>query len=414
MVSSRSLFQTAAASVLSPVLFAAALFPCTLAVVAGKATPDGRPLLWKNRDTTSFKNKMIAYAGERFKCVALIDAEDPEGKEIWAGLNDEGLALMNSQADDLGGPGKDGADNGRFMRMALGRCATAAEFEALLKSTAGTYDLTANFGVIDAEGAACFFETAPASYRKFDARDPAVAPFGYIVRTNYAFTSPDPLEGGGFIRFERASHLFQAARGENRLTVKFILQEAARDLVHEKLHSFPMAAVLPADPAAPLYIHTNDTINRNSSVAAAVFRGAPSRDKAYLATMWVALGQPVTAVATPFWAGVGSVPGVAAGPGTAPLNDISRALVAFLYPDVRGRMPQYLSLTRLRTYGGEGVLPKLLRIEDAVLDRTARKIAEWEGRRPDAQAVAAFQDEQAKIVFESLRTAFPDLVPAGK
>jgi hypothetical protein len=122
----------------------------------------------------------------------------------------------------------------------------------------------------------------------------------------------------------------------------------------------------------------------------------------------------VTAVATPFWAGVGSVPGVAAGPGTAPLNDISRALVAFLYPDVRGRMPQYLSLTRLRTYGGEGVLPKLLRIEDAVLDRTARKIAEWEGRRPDAQAVAAFQDEQAKIVFESLRTAFPDLVPAGK
>jgi hypothetical protein len=390
---------------------ASALSPCTLAVVAGKATPDGRPLLWKNRDTTSYRNKMIAFAGERFKCVALIDAEDPQAKEIWAGLNEAGLALMNAQADDLGGPGKDGADNGRFMRIALGRCADAAEFEALLKATAGTYDLTANFGVIDAEGGACFFEAAPASYRKFDARDPAVAPFGYIVRTNYAYTSPDPLQGGGFIRFERASHLFQTARGENRLTVKFILQEAARDLVHEKLHSYPMAAALPADAAAPLYIHTNDTINRNSSVAAAVFQGAPSRDKAYLATMWVALGQPVTAVALPFWPGAESVPAASAGPGTAPLNDVSRALVAFLYPDVRGRMPQYLNLTRLRTYGGEGVLPKLLRIEDAVLDVTARKLSEWEARRPDARAVAAFQDEQAKAVFESLRAAFPDLAP---
>jgi hypothetical protein len=30
-----------------------AIFPCTVAVVSGKATPDGRPLLWKNRDTSS-------------------------------------------------------------------------------------------------------------------------------------------------------------------------------------------------------------------------------------------------------------------------------------------------------------------------------------------------------------------------
>ncbi|MBN2206382.1 MAG: hypothetical protein JW742_03170 [Candidatus Aminicenantes bacterium] len=410
MASYRHLIKAATAACLFLFLCAASVSPCTLAVVAGKATPDGRPLLWKNRDTTSFRNKMIAFAGERLKGVALIDAEDSEGKEIWAGLNEAGLALMNSQADDLGGPGKDGADNGRFIRMALGRCATAAEFEALLKSTAGTYDLTANFGVIDAEGAACFFETGPASYRKFDARDPAVAPFGYIVRTNYAFTSPDPLRGGGFIRFERASHLFQAARGENRLTVRFILQEAARDLVHEKLHSYPLAAALPADPAAPLYIHTNDTINRNSSVAVAVFQGAPSKDKAYLATMWAALGQPVTAVATPFWPGAGSVPSVAAGPDTAPLNDFSRALVAFLYPDVRGRMPQYLNLIRLRTCGGEGILPKLLRVEDAVLERTARKLREWEARRPDAQAVAAFQEEQAKAAYESLRAAFPNIL----
>jgi hypothetical protein len=386
------------------------LRPCTLAVVSGKATPDGRPLLWKNRDTTAFKNKMFAFTGEKFKCIALIDAADSEGKEIWAGLNSAGLALMNSQSDDLASPGKDGADNGRFMKTALGLCATVADFEELLNANRGRYDLAANFGVIDAQGGACFFETASASYQKFDAADPRVAPFGYIVRTNYAYTSPDLLAGGGFIRFERASHLFETARAENRLTVKFILQEAARDLVNEKLYSFPMSVALPADPAAPLYIHTNDTINRNSSVAVAVFQGAPSRDKSHLATMWAALGQAVTAVAVPLWPEAEAVPVACAGPATAPLNDFSRALVAFLYPDVRGHMPQYLNLTRLRTYGGEGVLPKLLRIEDTVLDRTERKLRDWETLRPPAKDVAAFQEEQAGWVLESLKTAFPDLI----
>ena len=36
---------------------------------------------------------------------------------------------------------------------------------------------------------------------------------------------------------------------------------AARDLDNEKLYSFPLTAPLPADPAFPLYINTNDTID---------------------------------------------------------------------------------------------------------------------------------------------------------
>ncbi|MCK7491933.1 MAG: hypothetical protein MZW92_09945 [Comamonadaceae bacterium] len=88
---------------------------------------------------------------------------------------------------------------------------------------------------------------------------PRVAPFGTLVRTNFAFTSPDPLKGGGFIRFERISHLVEAARGADRLDARFILQEAARDLVHEKLHSYPLVRPLPEDPAEPLYVNTNDT-----------------------------------------------------------------------------------------------------------------------------------------------------------
>lgn len=385
--------------------------PCTLALVSGQAAKSGRALMWKNRDTTEVDNKLMHIKGPKFAFTALINAADAAGDEVWGGLNTAGFAVMNSQANDLADAARkhDGADNGVLMRLALGECASVGDFEKLLIREKGRFDLAANFGVIDAEGNACFFETSSSSFQRFDTRDPRVAPFGTIVRTNFAFTSPDPMEGGGFIRFERISRVVGAARGANRLDVRFILQEAARDLVHEKLHSYPLARPLPDDPAEPLFINTNDTINRNSSVSVVLFEAAPSPDKAHLATMWVILGQPVTGVAVPVWPFAGKVPAVTAGPGTAPLNDFSRALTAYLYPDSRGRMPQYLSASRLRAYGGEGVLPKLLRIENGVLDATAAMLAKWEAARPLPDKVGEFQESTASAVHEALKREFPDI-----
>lgn len=390
-------------------LFISSLYPCTLAVISGRATRSGRALLWKNRDTDKIDNKTLYIQGSKYAFMALVNAEDEKGDEAWGGLNSEGFAIMNSQTDDQGMPGKDGADNGRFMKRALGECANVADFEALMERSKGTLDLTANFGVIDAEGNACFFETSPMSFVKFDAGDPRVAPFGYLVRTNYGFTSPDNLKGGGYIRFERISHIIQSGYGQGRIDPKFILQEASRDLVHEKLHSYPLTRNLPEDPASPLYINTNDTINRNSSVSVILFEAAPSRDKAYLATMWVSLGQPVSSVAVPMWTQAGKVPSVTTGPATAPLNDFSKRLVSYLYPDQRGRMKQYLNVNRLRTYGGEGVLEKIFRIEDQALEKARIRLAAWENLRPLPNEIADFQEKLAAWVYESLKTAFPDI-----
>ncbi len=385
--------------------------PCTLAIISAKAAKNGRVLMWKNRDTTEVDNTLMHFTGPRYAFTAVVNAADAKPEDVWGGLNTAGFAIMNSQADDLADPAKklDGAGNGALMKLALGECATVRDFEDLLVREKGKFDLSANFGVIDAGGNACFFETSVSSFQKFDARDPRVAPFGTIVRTNFAFTSPDLLKGGGFIRFERISHIVEAARGANRIDARFILQEAARDLVHEKLHSYPLTRPLPDDPAEPLFINTNDTINRNSSVSVIVFEGAPSREQAHLATMWVILGQPVAGAAVPVWPSAGRVPALAAGPGTAPLNDFARALVSHLYPDRRGRMPQYLNVNRLRTYGGEGVPAKLFRIENEVMTRTAEKLVEWEKRKPAAADVAAFQDSAAAFVYEALRKEFPDI-----
>ncbi|HUT07855.1 MAG TPA: SagB/ThcOx family dehydrogenase [Candidatus Latescibacteria bacterium] len=185
--------------------------------------------------------------------------------------------------------------------------------------------------------------------------------------------------------------------------------EAARDLVQEKLHSYPLTRPLPEDPAEPLFVNTNDTINRNSTASAIVFEGAPSPDKAHLATMWVILGQPSAGVAVPVWPAAGKVPAPTAGPGTAPLCDFARALVAYLYPDRRGHMPQYLSVSRLRTYGGEGVPAKLLRVENEVIARTVAILAEWEKKRPAAADMAEFQESAAVFAYEALKREFPDI-----
>lgn len=390
-----------------------AVTPCTVAVVSGKATPDGRPLLWKNRDASARPNKMAFLQGSKYSFIGIIHPLDKEPKNVWAGINSEGFAIMNSASTDLAeGAGMVGmGENGIFMKQALGECADVADFERLLNETNGKRKVGANFGVIDAKGNACFFETRNSSYVKFDANDPRVAPQGYIIRTNYAFTSPIKYGGGGYIRFERISQLFQTASAEGRLNVPFILQEAARDLVNEKLHSYPLFAPGAFDPATPFYINTSDTINRNSTVSVTLFHGAPSPDKAYLSTMWVLLGQAVCTTAFPLWAHAEGIPEVAGGESTAPLNDLAIALANYLYPDERGHMQQYLNVTRLLMYGGDGVLNRIIPIENKVLEKTEDMLVKWDKQKPKKEEMLVFQKEIADWAYRSLRESFPDIKP---
>ena len=213
----------------------------------------------------------------------------------------------------------------------------------------------------------------------------------------------------GYIRFERASRLFQAASAEERLDYKFILREAARDLVNEKLNSFPLTDPKVYDSSSPVYIHTDDTINRNSTASVALFHGVSDPKKAYLATMWILLGQPVCSVAVPLWANAASIPKVLSGPETAPLNDFSRALVSYLYPDKRGHLNRYLNISRLIHYGGEGVLSRLSKIEDQVFAETEMKLKEWEKKKPTKQDILDFEEKLATGVYKSMKSSFPDI-----
>jgi hypothetical protein len=282
---------------------------CTTAVITGKATADGRPLLWKSRDTKSLpRNEVIVYDGERYRVLAVVNAGSR--KEVWMGANSAGFCIENSLSRDLDVAGEDdGPGNGGIMKLALDTCATVEDFRALLERTDTTGRRTdGNFGVIDAAGGAAMFEAGPTSFRMFDANDPQVAPKGYIARSNFATTArgipptPDPkLVDGTYSgeRYARACSLIEGQLGHD-LTVDYVLRRVCRDMADGKGRAFEGSVNGPAGDL-PKEVDTSATISRTTTVSAAVFQGVKPGEDPRLTTMWVALGDPKFSIAVPCW-----------------------------------------------------------------------------------------------------------------
>ena len=77
---------------------------CTIAVISGQATTDGRPLLWKNRDIRRRNNKVLRFTEKGMSIIGLVTTGKNESKQVWAGINQTGFAIMNSSSNVL--PGK--------------------------------------------------------------------------------------------------------------------------------------------------------------------------------------------------------------------------------------------------------------------------------------------------------------------
>ena len=105
------------------------------------------------------------------------------------------------------------------------------DFENMLDTMQKPMGVEANFGVIDAQGGAAYYETDNFNYTKIDANDSKIAPFGYIIRTNYSFTGT-PDNGYGYIRYMAANELIYNAVASNNLTPLFIQQNMTRSLQH--------------------------------------------------------------------------------------------------------------------------------------------------------------------------------------
>jgi len=333
---------------------------CTIGVASGKATSDGRPMVWKTRDYSSAPDNEVKYNTTfRHKFISVSTAGSDYA---WMGVNEHGFAIVNALSSDLP-KGSSGPSNGAFMRDVLGNCKTVAEFRHYLDSTNSTGRQThANFGVIDSTGVAAIFETSGSNYWEYNADD---SPHGYVVRTNFSMTG-----GGssGIERYDRSSDLMADFYAGDSLNLKSILRYQMRDF--SDFDSNPVSVPFPHQwsPGIPNgYINTSKSICRNSSVSAAVIHGVLPTEQAGLSTMWTMLGQPAGTVVLPYWPVV-NTPAEADGENTSPLCDVARQIRSTLFDFASD--DEYINSYKLRDGNGAGLWSCTFPFEDSILVTT--------------------------------------------
>lgn len=379
--------------------FAPAASACTTGVVSGKATLDGRPLLWKNRDATSRNNRVVHSTAGIYAYVGVVANEGPNS--VWMGVNEAGFAIENSVSRDLSGSSSAGPGNGPFMRIALETCANLADFEALLERTNASGRRTmANFGVIDAHGGAAIYETSNDAFRKFDANCPDTAPHGFVVRSNFSMTGTGDalLEQGKSLResvagerYTRADEVFAGAVSTRRMDHRYLLRFAARDMACSDCRPLPGTLNGVRDEPLPETIDTDSTVARRSTVSAAVFHGVKPGEDPLLSTMWVMLGDPTFSIAVPCWPAARHVP-----------SDLGPRRSLLCQTVIRLRDRNYRDDNTLVTAKVPTVWEKTLPAENRILDATATRLETWRAESPESRIVASFQREMATLAAATL------------
>jgi len=384
-------------------------FACTTTVISGKATHDGRPLLFKHRDTGDTQNKVMYFDDGEYDYIGLVNSKDIEGKEVWAGCNSAGFAIMNSATynQNLSDTTKLKDREGFVMKQALQECVTLKDFEELLKKLPKPLGVDANFGVIDATGGAAYYETNNYKFTKFDVNDPAIAPFGYIIRTNYAYTG-ERHEDYGVIRYQTATEMFEEAYASNSLSHKFLLQDVSRSLKHS-LTKINLREKIPASEDLKTFVNFKDFIPRYYSSATTCIQGVKKDESPELTTMWTILGFQLSSVAVPTWiAGGKELPKIltADSTGNAPLCDKALKLKRNIFPLNRGSYKDYIDFAKVMNQDNSGYLQQLMPFENSILHETKLKFDNWFKEDPDKNEIQVYYHWIDEIVLKSYKELF--------
>lgn len=339
---------------------------CTSAIIGAEANPSGRPMLWKNRDTSTIDNKVEYVAGKNgeHSYVGLFNANDSRLNEAWMGMNDAGFAVMNTASynikdDNVAAKKMD--KEGFLMAKALKTCVTVDDFEKLLKSYPRPMGVEANFGVIDAYGNGAYFETNNHSYVKYDIQD---APDHVLVRTNYSH-SGRPNEGYGFVREANACHILKPYSEKGEVTPELLTETVSRSFWHDmKQRDYSLGE--------DKWVIDQDFIPRYKSTATIVIEGCrplepgetPDEDfigRQYI--MWTGLGYPPCSEIVPVWCRKDGVRSDLQGSGSnghSPMGDKVKARRAEVFPITKGNGEKYIDMEKLFNKEGSGYVQTLV------------------------------------------------------
>ena len=280
-------------------------YACTSVIVSSRATANGRPLMFKNRDTGELNNRIEYFKGKKFDFIGLVNSPS-EGGEVWTGTNEAGFSIMNTASynikdDDV--PDSQMDREGIIMYEALGVCRTVEDFRKFLEDHEKPLGVETNFGVIDAEGGAAYFEVNNHKYVMYDVNDPSVAPEGYRVVTNFS-ESGRYEEYSGWERYLTASDAMKTvprdAEGKITADHNFIFNSFSRSYKHTLLGiDYDDESNIPESGVAV----DQDFIPRKMTSAAIVVEGVKAGENPLHTVMWTVLGYPVCTIAVPLLVG---------------------------------------------------------------------------------------------------------------
>ncbi|MDD4819462.1 MAG: hypothetical protein PHD21_01295 [Flavobacteriales bacterium] len=356
---------------------------CTSAIISGKITQDGRPLMWKQRDTGTEQNSVHYYKDGKYPFIGIVNSRAKNPTEVWMGTNSKGFSIMNTQSYNVVEPDGDedmGPANGSIMRRALAVCATLEDFRTMLDTLTRPMMISANFGVIDANGAGGYFEVGHQGYVFYDVNDPKDAPCGYLARTNYSF-SGKLHQGMGYVRFMTENAELMRVAGTKEITPEWIFTTLARSYKNDML-GIDLRSGDYNSPKTNGWFIDKDFIAREMTASSAVVQGVKKGEKASLTTMWTILGFPPASVVVPLWVeGAEKLPVQVvndAKTSRSPLCDrvvtLKKSVFSF---NQGGGTGSYFCWDKLYNQQGSGIMQKLAPVEKEIFSRAYPIITSW-------------------------------------
>lgn len=293
--------------------------------------------------------------------------------------------------------------------MALQNCATVEDFEQLIIDMERPTRLEGNFGVIDANGGAAYFELGNFDYVKYDANNPDDAPNGYIIRTNYSFSGKEG-DGGGYIRYVTINDVFEKAVQNNTLDFCTIIQDGSRNLKHSLLNvNYSNYDTVPEH--TPTMVFFKDLIPRNGTSSSCVVQGVKPGEDTGLTMMWSLVGFPLTSLTVPIWlnkdAGLPQVVEFQNEIQDSPISSNSLKLKEKVFAFNQGvDKKYYIDINQVVNADKTGFVQQIVPVENQIIEKTKVYTDRWQkaGKADSSEMKELYQwiDKTVYALFNSI------------
>lgn len=378
---------------------------CTIVAVSGRVTADGRPLLLKTRDGTNNDIKIKIGIGSQY--VYLCQTNVPDNV-AYSGYNETGFAIVNSHSYNM--PNTDYWWNAQMMQWALERCSTVSEFQYMLDTITKPIPVRSNYGVMDALGNVAIFEVNANNYVRYDADS---ADCGYLIRANHSFsqdtTNMNTMDPTSIPRYWISSaYLAEAVLFNGSISKEdlFGLSRCLVDMEGDDLHDL---APLNEDVYTP--VEFRYYVPCRYSTSAMIIQGVLPNDQHKITVAWTMLGPQISSVCVPYMITPHKVL-----PQKSKKGSDGHSWFCYQGQQLNNNCfvnNTTIDLAKVYNLSGTGVLQKISKIEEAILQNGNELVDEMRNTGLSETDVANYYLWVDYYTEDQYRQYFPSLFPTN-